>query len=102
MKTELKKVHLHTRRLLPAYIVDTARANGEDMNNINMSDTIMTWVEKEQCRHRFQPNDAVYDIDNTSLKMRVVQVLKKMEKVRKGNEEVMERRIKGVKCEYWT
>ena len=48
MKTEIKRITLHSKRLLPAFIVDTARKNGEDMVEIVMSDTIMTWVEKQQ------------------------------------------------------
>ena len=102
MKEKLVKVHLHTRRLLPAHIVELARSNGEDMVNLNMSDTIMTWIEKEQQAHRFQPNDSVYDIENIELRMRVVQVLKKIEKVYVGDIEKTIKRIKGIECEYWS
>ena len=79
MKDKLIKVHLHSRRLIPAHIVDLARSNGDDLSNISMSDTIMTWIEREQQAHRFQPNDSVYDIENIELKMNVVQILKKVE-----------------------
>ena len=101
MKTELKKVHLHTRRLLPAFIVHQAMDRKEDLDNLHMSDTIMTWIEKEQHGHRFEPNDEVYDMDNLGLKMRVVQILKKVEKVKVGDIEKTVKRIKGVECEYW-
>lgn len=101
MKTEIKKITLHSKRLLPAFIVDTARKNGEDMVKIDMSDTIMTWVEKQQSMHRFQPNDEVYDMDNLDLKIRVVRVLKKYEKIKIGDKEEPRLRINGIECEYW-
>ncbi len=102
MKTKLEKVHLHSRRLVPYYIVDMARRNNEDLDNVVMSDTIMTWIEKEQSQHRFQPNDEVCDIDNINLKLRVVQVLKKFEKTIINGKEESRLRIKGIECEYWT
>lgn len=102
MKDKLIKVHLHSRRLIPAHIVDLARANGDDLSNISMSDTIMTWIEREQQTHRFQPNDSVYDIENIELKMNVVQILKKVERIKNGEVEKVIRRIKGIECEYWS
>ena len=102
MKDKLIKVHLHSRRLIPAHIVDLARANGDDLSNISMSDTIMTWIEREQQAHRFQPNDSVYDIENIELKMNVVQILKKVERIKTGDVEKVIRRIKGIECEYWS
>lgn len=102
MKDKLIKVHLHSRRLIPAHIVDLARSNGDDLSNISMSDTIMTWIEREQQAHRFQPNDSVYDIENIELKMNVVQILKKVERIKTGDVEKVIRRIKGIECEYWS
>lgn len=102
MKDKLIKVHLHSRRLIPAHIVDLARSNGDDLSNISMSDTIMTWIEREQQAHRFQPNDSVYDIENIELKMNVVQILKKVERIKNGEVEKVIRRIKGIECEYWS
>lgn len=101
-KTKRVIERFHSKSLIPYSIINEAKMKNEDLENMYMSDTIMTWLEKIQPNYRFQEGEEVCHKENIHLKMEVVEIKKEYFTIKNAagvSEQKL--RMRGVDCSWW-
>lgn len=92
----------HSKSLLPYSVVVEARMKGEDLCNMYMCDTIMTWLEQVQSSYKFSEGEEVCHKENIGLKMEVVSIKKEYYSFKNASGVVEQRvRMRGIDCAWW-